>query len=176
MLIGTAILAGAAVLFLAVKLMRLDGKLSLQSPGYKSGYGIVSLETAFSPDKADEIIKTWKDLKRIPFALESIFLDWFFIPAYFLLCTALYLLITKEFKSAYKRLWILFLLFPLLASVFDVSENLGMLSLLNGSGGGVTVFITGVFAALKFSLLAALSIPMLISFRMSRRNNKIQRP
>ena len=105
---------------------------------------------------------TWQKDNRIPVAQESIFLDWFFIISYVLFITTLFMLLTGKLKRAYKRVWRLFLFFPLSAGVLDVVENVWMLSTLKGNGG--LPGITGVFASLKFLLLITVIIGITVSF------------
>ncbi len=130
----------------------------------QSGYYLLHLALAYTKDQANAVVPALQ--KSLPIALESIWWDWFLILSYVIFLTAFYYLFTWKFKEAFKKTWTLFLFFPLAAGIFDVIENIFMLSWLKSSTppGGFAVFLGSLSATVKFLLLISTILAIINSW------------
>ncbi len=122
------------------------------------GDGIVSLELAWRPDKAQAIVRGWRDAGLIAVAKSSVYRDFLLIIGYVALLTSMVLLAWRPLaRSTYHSMPLLLIAggLPWLAGVCDIVENVLMLSMLSEEDGVGTLrphFTTG-FAYTKFALL-----------------------
>lgn len=133
-------------------LLRYQGK-DLTSDS-SSPMGIVTLELAYTPEKAMVVLDDWKNNNMIPVAKNNVWLDFLFIPFYMLLFYTLCGSISVRFTGFAAKLGVLLAFGALVAAVFDVLENLLMLFTLSGHVLAVTTALTAFFASAKFILLA----------------------
>ncbi|MBT2968379.1 MAG: hypothetical protein B6D72_08280 [gamma proteobacterium symbiont of Ctena orbiculata] len=123
------------------------------------GDGIVSLELAWKPDRAQEILTSWLSADLIPKAKSSVYWDFLLIVGYVTLLTSMVLLAWAPLvRSRQHRMPLLLIsgVLPLLAGCCDIVENVLMLSMLSDEDGVGTLRppLTSGFAYTKFALLA----------------------
>lgn len=121
------------------------------------GDGILSLELAWQPDSAQEILRGWGD-DLVPVAQRSIRWDFLLIGAYVIMLSSLVALAWKPLaRSGGDVMWLMVIAaaLPVLAGASDVAENLLMLSMLADDRGVGTLrpMLTAGFAYTKFALL-----------------------
>ena len=122
------------------------------------GDGIVSLELAWHPDKAQDNLRGWGEA-LIPKAKSSVYWDFLLIVGYVTLLTSMVLLAWRPLaRSKHHAMPLLLIagILPALAGVCDIVENALMLSMLSDEDGVGTLrppFTTG-FAYTKLALLA----------------------
>ena len=157
---------GLATLFLTL----IAGKALLAIPGDLSTdgapYGILSLELAGTATQADAIISAWDSDARDRAQL-NVFLDYPFIVAYTLLLTAMVVgVIGMHRRAGHVRTTSLARAFAwgvLLAGIFDLLENLGLLYMLRSEPAGIVPRGTWLLACGKFLLLAASLLFVLVA-------------
>jgi hypothetical protein len=122
------------------------------------GYGIVHYELAFTPARVAAIHSTWGPQARHA-ALQSLLIDYAFMPAYGFFFGMLTLLIARAQSERWRNigLWIVVGCFA--AAVLDALENAMLLITLQSSSiPSLPPLIAGLAATLKFVLLV---IPVL---------------
>lgn len=149
----------------------LDRELASQQ-----GDTIVSLELAFTPKCAADMIGAWKNYGLIRTARNSIHWDWGLIAAYFALMMILrkWILRVKDTTSPKWAIPWLFRL-PIVIAGLDVMENIGLYILLglsnpDGFVFSITAPIVGMISALKFLLLFFFVV---VAWRTMRINLKV---
>ncbi len=159
----------SAALFLGVgwKLYSIDHILKT-SNGYA---GIVSLELAFTPRRADGILNAWaaashaecaRGTARGPLtdcAMSSLYWDFLFILAYVLFLMLLFATVLCYLQLPFKDYRRAFAAIPL-AGLLDVSEDVALVAVLNHAG-WFPVLLASVAAMLKFLLLGGVLIALL---------------
>lgn len=155
-------------------------------------HGVVSLETTFNFTKDTAIVGAWKSMEvelkdllrpekryqgtRSDTAVSNILIDFFFIAFYTLWGIIVILWLQEDpLKKAENRTGLLVTLM-IVAGVMDVTENLGMLSVIaykSGSGSTHLVhaiaFVKGLAAWIKFILLGAIALYVLATIVFKRR-------
>ncbi|MFQ6088440.1 MAG: hypothetical protein ACE5K0_06025 [Candidatus Methanofastidiosia archaeon] len=144
------------VSFLAtLGLMYIMSDINTKLKSTEGSFDIVDFEFAFTEDKAREILQSWKaELQEQ--AKRSIKIDFPFIIVYSLFLSSLTLLLARTFKGTKRSIGIVLTLFPFLAGILDVLENVLLLSVLNSPNNinEIYVFIAGLAASVKFLLLS----------------------
>jgi hypothetical protein len=151
LLIGTLLLFGT---------LRFQGKELIRPYASK---GIVSFEMASSVINTKHLLWEWKNDGLIKTVRNNILIDFLFIPFYVLLFYTLCGSISVRLQSTPAKLGVLLAFFSLIAGIFDVFENILMLSAYVGWYNFITTTLTAIFATLKFILLG-LSILYVIVF------------
>jgi hypothetical protein len=119
----------------------------------RGGYGIVEYELAFTPAKVAVIHSTWEPEARHA-ALQSLLIDFAFMPAYALFFGMLTLIIARAQTGRWRTvgLWIVAGCFT--AALLDALENVMLLITLQASAiPALPPLIAGIAATLKFGLL-----------------------
>ncbi len=119
----------------------------------ESGVGIVPYELAFTPGRAQEILVSWGPEGREA-ARHSLLVDFGFIPAYALSLAGITLLTARAQQGWGQTIGFMLAIGCMAAALFDVLENLMLLSMLNDPSVPVlTPLLAGLAASLKFLLL-----------------------
>ena len=154
------------IVFLLIGTLLLFGTLRFQGKDLIKPYaskGIVSLEMASSVITTKHLLWEWKNDGLIKTVRNNILIDFLFIPFYVLLFYTLCGSISVRLHSIPANLGVLLAFFSLIAGIFDVFENILMLSAYIGLYNFITTMLTAIFATLKFILLG-LSILYVIVF------------
>ena len=151
------LLSGTLLLFLS---LRFQGK-DLIRP--YSPAGIVSLELATTAAETEHTLGGWKNDGLAETGRNNILLDFLFIPFYVMLFYTLCGSISVRLSGTGATLGVLLAFFSLIAGIFDVLENILMLSAYAGLYNSITTLLTAIFASLKFILLG-LSLLYVIIF------------
>ena len=160
--------------FLSGALVRKSGEC-LKTESAK--YGIVSLELALSPEKANSIKTEWRklvchqDRTALELAHQNIIEDMFFLLGYSLFFAVLMVLIQKE--KAITQKTILLIAFALSAGILDLIENLFMLKFILGSE--IDPMLFAIPASLKFLVIASLTVYLIRSLVL-RVYQKVKKP
>jgi predicted neutral ceramidase superfamily lipid hydrolase len=160
-LIIIAIASTITIIALFLEMRRIDALLM------RSGYGIVDFELAFSIKKASTILGSWgENLAGI--ARRSLILDFAFLVSYGLCLSSITLLISRKLESGFQALGLGIALLPMMAALFDASENILLLNFMDNLARMVVgnmivmryylaanrfIFLAGICASLKFFLL-----------------------
>ncbi len=122
--------------------------------------GVVALELAFTPARALGIIGAWP-ADGIAVAQRALWLDFIYIVLYASGLAAACTLIARHGPGRWAHWGRRLILFPLLAGILDVIENVNLLIVLNrvasaGPAATLTPFtvVAALCAALKFALIA----------------------
>ncbi len=113
--------------------------------------GIISLQLAWTPDRAHEIIASW-DTRATQFAAFGLGFDYLFMPFYALALAFGSLLAAGRHPGWFARLGGLAAWAAILAAILDALENLGQFHQIFNLRLDLAAMI-GVFASLKFLLL-----------------------
>jgi hypothetical protein len=132
-------------------LLRLQGEGLIQPYANK---GIVSLEFAYTAEKTAVVVEGWKAGGLHQKASNNILIDFLFIPFYSILFYTLAGSISVRLAGKASSLGVLLAFFSLVAGVFDVIENMLMLTSMHLFSSDLTSMITTILASLKFLLLA----------------------
>jgi membrane-associated HD superfamily phosphohydrolase len=124
------------------------------------GYGIVDLELAFSKENVSHILNRWGPEFQL-LAKKSLFFDFAYIAAYSVCLSTISILLARFTKKGF-----VIALFPFFAGFFDVIENILLLGFFDTVHplSSLSVFIAGISALLKFSLLGIVFIFIILSF------------
>lgn len=122
--------------------------------------GVVALELAFTPARTLDIIGAWP-ADGIAVAQRALWLDFAYIVLYAGGLAAACTLIARHGQGSWARWGRRLILFPVLAGILDVIENVNLLVVLYrvasaGTAATLTPFTTlaAICAALKFALIA----------------------
>ncbi len=113
--------------------------------------GIISLQLAFSPQNAADMLASWDESARL-YAAFSVGVDYLFMPAYALALALGVLFASGRGGGSFARFGAWFAYAALLAAVLDALENLGQYQQLFHGRIELALPI-GICAVLKFSLL-----------------------
>ena len=124
------------------------------------GPGVVSFELEFTTDNARETLNEWgasgQDDARL-----SLWLDYLFLVAY----AAFFSLAIRALVDALGwRRWSFLATFPIAAAVCDAIENAGLLMTIEQNGDQPWPLLAGIFATIKFLLLAPAQLFVLVGF------------
>lgn len=108
---------------------------------------------AASMDTTKHLLWEWKNDGLIRTLRNNILIDFLFIPFYVMLFYTLCGSISVRLHSTPAKLGVLLAFFNLIAGIFDVFENILMLSAYIGMYNAMTTMLTTIFASLKFILL-----------------------
>lgn len=115
---------------------------------------IIDLEFAFSPDRLRALTDAW-GATGTEAARLSLWVDYFFMPAYALLFGGLALLTARAAAGVWQSLGLWALALPFVAGVCDALENAMLLSALPPAApAALALPVAGAAAAIKFGLLA----------------------
>lgn len=120
----------------------------------QSGYGVLDLEFAWTPEQIETIFSAWGAEGRGLEAL-AVWWDFGFIPSYGFFIFGAVLLVARRLNGKARDFGPIMSLTPLIAGGFDVIENISLLLMLN-SGGPINAtipFIASLCATIKFSIL-----------------------
>jgi hypothetical protein len=140
--------------------------LRFQGGSLKQSYapiGIVSMEFAYTGEKAATVAEGWKADGLKHKANQNVLIDFLFIPCYALLFYTLAGSISVRLNNKAATLGVLLAFFSLIAGALDVLENILMLASINLFYSDLTAMATAAFAALKF-LLLALALLYIVAF------------
>jgi hypothetical protein len=144
------------IVFLLIGTLLLFGTLRFQGKDLIRPYapkGIVSLEMASTINTTKHLLWEWKNDGLIRTVRNNILIDFLFIPFYVMLFYTLCGSISVRLNSTPAKLGVLLAFFSLIAGIFDVFENVLMLSAYIGIYNSMTTMLTTIFASLKFILL-----------------------
>jgi hypothetical protein len=163
------LVSGIATLVLFGVLTVLD--LRMRDSG---GPGIVGFEFAWDEQGASEIRADWGDEGQDAARL-SLWLDFLYLVAYATLVT---LAVAGVRDLAQRRgLWRIaaagaaVIAFPVAAACFDALEDVGLLIALDGSGGETAPMLAAICATLKFALITAAIVYIVVGLIAARRAN-----
>ncbi len=116
-----------------------------------SPQGIISLQVAWSPERAASILNSWDPAARL-FAAFGLGFDYLFMPVYALALSLGVLLASGRHPGLFARLapWLGYAAF--LAAIFDGLENFGQFLQLFHARVDMAL-IVGIFAIVKFTLI-----------------------
>ncbi len=117
------------------------------------GAGIVDYELAFTAEKAGAMLTAWgsegQEAARV-----SLLIDFGFIPSYAVALAGITLLITRAQPGLLQVAGLRIAPVPILAAVFDILENLMLLSMLGQTAvSPIPPLVAGIAASIKFVLL-----------------------
>ena len=117
---------------------------------------IVSLELAFTPERADTLLKAWGP-GGVALARESLWIDFAFMPAYAFAFAGLVLSAARAATGGRQQLGFRLLAAPFAAWAYDLTENLALLRVLANpvAPAAAPLLLAGIVASLKFALLLA---------------------
>jgi hypothetical protein len=139
-------------------------------------HGIINLEFAYNKKKVEEIIHIWQyspgKTDRITAAKENTYLDFIFLLFY----SCFLFLTVRRLISGYRNVISqseLIAKGALLAGLFDILENLGMLQSLNGNISDPVALFTFISSLLKWLLVSAaiLFIIFMLFYKLAKRNS-----
>jgi hypothetical protein len=135
-----------------------------------SPYSIVSLELAWTPERAGEIFQAW-GAAGLHTARRSLLIDLAFMPAYALLFASLVLILARQARGRWQTAGLWLVLAPFAAWLFDLIENATLLRVLGSAADPPATELTlaGAAAVLKFALLIACLVYMLAMLLRLRR-------
>lgn len=116
--------------------------------------GIVSIELAYTVPKAQIVINAWQQTNVMAVAKQNIYIDFLFILSY---CTTLIMAVlasAKQQNLPITKAGKAFIIAVLIAGTCDIFENGWLLQLLAGNITTLPVAAAGIFATIKFSLIA----------------------
>lgn len=125
-------------------------------------YGIVSLELAWNTDRAVQVVDIWQQHHLATVAINNVYTDFAFIIAYSLFLFLSVRRVIQQHRGMFKKLGVWLGRSALLAGACDVAENLLMLSILDGHLDILFVTGTGIFASVKFTLVATVIVFTLV--------------
>ena len=118
------------------------------------GYGIVSLQLAFTSQRAEAILRAWGTEGRSS-AWTGMLRDFVFMAGYGLLFASITLLAARTQKGLLQRAGLILTFAPLVAALLDALENILLLSVLGSVPlPSAPILVAGLSASLKFLLLA----------------------
>ncbi len=189
LLMSTALLAAALIVWLFLVMKGYDEELS---KGTEQA-DIVSLELAFSAERANRIIQDWthylttsrcgtpaqddagiqRTEPAIICARASIHTDWWFILSYTVFGFCLLTALVRVTGVPNNGLWIAMGLLPAAGGVLDAGENTALLEVIDAAGqaGSLWVATASVLASVKFLLLGLFFnvVLALLAFRLFAR-------
>jgi len=137
-----------------------------------TGFGIMDFELAFTAAQIANIFNAWNAVPGVfQEQLLGVYLDWFlYIPCYVIFLCGLILLLIRKFEGKMQTIGLALFITPLLAGIFDIVENFGLLTMLNdtalymsGTASDLIPMITSICASVKFILLLIAIIFALIA-------------
>lgn len=140
----------------------------------ESGPGIVAFELAGSQDRADEILAEWDDDGQDA-AREQLLIDFAFLLAYgaflVLAVAAVRDLLGRRGWPRPAAIGAVVVPFGAAVAAFDAAENACLLAVLDGAGPAFPV-LAAIFAAVKFALLAAAIVYLVVGLALSLRRRQ----
>jgi hypothetical protein len=134
-----------------------------------SPYSIVSLELAWTAERALEMFEAWGRAGQ-QVARQSLLIDLAFMPAYAVLFAGLVVIQARQARGRWQSAGLWLALAPFAAWLFDLVENAALWRVLARpeSPPALELTIAGAAAALKFGLLLA-SVSYLLAMLLRRR-------
>lgn len=126
---------------------------------------IFTLELAFIPAVACALISAWSTAGVIQLEIFGTYLDFAFIIAYSITAWGLVLLVTRSSEGKRQQLGLVFSIFPFLAGICDVIENIHLLMMMGNTTACLypnIPFVASICASIKFALLVAVIIYVLV--------------
>lgn len=122
--------------------------------GPATGFGILDLEFAWTAARAGVIMTAWEPT-LISLEVWEIYVDFGFIATYVTLMAGLTLLLARQFAGRAQMLGFLFVLAPVVAGFFDVTENALLLTIMGApsSIAGPVPLVASLCASIKFALI-----------------------
>ncbi|MFX0090935.1 MAG: hypothetical protein ACFFBD_04155 [Candidatus Hodarchaeota archaeon] len=124
-----------------------------------TGYGILDFEFGFTSQQIGIIFNAWNDNIFQQQTL-GVYLDFIYIPSYVLLLGGLTLLLARNLEGKIQKMGLFFTITAGIAGMFDITENIGLLlmlndanSYINGTATDIIPMITSICATIKFGLL-----------------------
>lgn len=142
-----SLLIGTLLLFVT---LRFQGSKLIRPYASK---GIISLEIAPNANSVKHLLLEWNNDGLVKTVRNNILIDFLFIPFYVLLFYTLCGSISVRLNATSAKLGVLLAFFSLIAGIFDVLENILMLSAVIGMYSDISALLTTIFATLKFALL-----------------------
>lgn len=157
----------SAIAFVALLLLSVPAEEQMQ----ETGPGIVPFELAGSQERADEILDEWGDAGRDA-AREQLLIDFAFLIAYGTFLTLAVAAVRdrlgKRGRARLAAVGAVVVPFGAIAAAFDAVENACLLAVLGEAGSAFPTLAT-IFAAVKFALLAAAILYLLVGIALSLR-------
>ena len=119
-----------------------------------SGFGVLDLEFAWTPEMMQIILDAWQVDGRSQEIVVTI-LDFIYLACYSLFISGLILLVARKLRDRFQEIELKFILIPILAGFFDVIENIFLLIMLGSGQAVIFLFplITSICATIKFILI-----------------------
>lgn len=124
--------------------------------------GIVSLELAGTPDRANDIFNAWSP-GLIGRAITNTYIDFLFVLSYGCLLYSLCITLSRRHTGPWRLAGRWLGRAMVVAACFDAIENILLIKTLNGSMGKELIASTFMFASLKFFLIVIGVVYILIS-------------
>lgn len=119
-----------------------------------SNLGLMDLLFSWTTDRIDYIFSAWQ-ADGIFREFITIIIDFPFIACYCIVLSGLILLVARKLHDRFQRIEIHMVFIPILAGIFDITENIFLLIMLgsNQAIGILFPLITSICALIKFILL-----------------------
>ena len=116
--------------------------------------GVLDLEFAWTAERIDLIFSIW-NAEGISRQIIVTIIDFFYIFCYCVILIGLILLVARKLHDRFQKIEIMMILFPIMAGVFDVIENIFLLIMLGANQSLMPAFplITSISATIKFILI-----------------------
>ncbi|MHA1758668.1 MAG: hypothetical protein ACTSVV_18025 [Promethearchaeota archaeon] len=119
-----------------------------------TGYGVLEFELAWNADTIRTIFNAW-GTEGMEKELFVTYIDFLYIIAYSILIFSLNLLITRQIKGKLKEFGLIISIFPFIAGIFDIIENINLILMLTNEAfiDMGSPLIASLCASIKFTLL-----------------------
>ena len=153
-IINPSVIGKALVIFTIISIATMVWMMKLGKPLQKGS--ILALELVLSEKNAEKIMDKWGENEKKS-AIAQTYVDFLFILGYSVSISCLWLLIihyqsAQPWSGFFQFVGAIFILFVILAGLYDVVENIYLIKVINGNGHPAPI-ITTVFAFMKWLLV-----------------------
>lgn len=119
-----------------------------------SNLGVMDLTFSWTSVRIDYIFSAWQSEGIFREFIVTI-IDFMFIACYCIVLSGLILLVTRKLHDKFQRVELHMVFIPILAGIFDITENIFLLIMLGSNQAVVFLFplITSICALIKFILI-----------------------
>jgi hypothetical protein len=135
-----------------------------------TGPGIIDLELAFTDERTAALLAQWSAPEQLRLAFGLGF-DYLFMPLYSTTLALACVWVTQISRPGWRSAAALFAWGLWVAAAFDAVENVAMLTSLLGSASGTTALVAGVCAVVKFTLIIAGIVFVVVALVAGRRRD-----
>lgn len=130
--------------------------------------GIVDLELAFTYDRTVALLAEWSEQDKLRLAFGMGF-DYLFMPVYATTIGLACVWVTRVSRPGWRSAGAIMAWAVWVAALFDAVENVAMFTSLLGSPSSTTALVAGVCATVKFALLVAAIVFVVVALFAGRR-------